>query len=86
MADNAGVESNSPLSEAKIESLDELFSRDPLGLTDTDVTKIVTELRRQRANWLVAEASGAKRAKSQSGKVAVEPSKSTEDLMKDIGL
>ena len=56
-----------PLLEAEPLSLDELFSRDPLGLSDQDIGKIVSELRRQRAKWkltedLPKEAKPAKRA------------------------
>ncbi len=46
------------LAEADINSLDELFARDPLKLSDVDIDRIVGELRRKRGNWLVLEASG----------------------------
>ena len=49
---------NSPLLEAQAESLQELFDKDPLQLTDSDVEKIVTELRAQRGRWLIAEKKG----------------------------
>ena len=81
-------EGNSPLAEVSPISLDDLFSRDPLELTDQDIGAIVKELRRQRVNWLQAEASGAKSAKKPkaAGKTQVAPGKSTEDLLKDLGL
>ena len=41
----------SPLAEAIPESLDELFSRDPLQLAEPDIDKIVARLRAERANW-----------------------------------
>lgn len=47
-----------PLAEANPNSLDELFSRDPLGLQDVDLAIIVKELRRQREAWKLAEANG----------------------------
>lgn len=50
----------SPLTEAQPESLQELFDKDPLSLTDSDVEKIVTELRAARALWVKAEAKGKK--------------------------
>lgn len=51
---------NSPLLEAQAESLQELFDKDPLSLTDSDVEKIVTELRAQRGRWQIAEKKGKK--------------------------
>ena len=63
----------SPLAEARIDSIDELFSRDPEGYTKgpdgspatgADMLAIVAGLRRQREIWEKAEAQGAKRAPS----------------------
>ena len=53
--------STNPLTEAASDSLQELFDRDPLQLTDHDIERIVTELRAQRERWQVAEKKGAKR-------------------------
>jgi len=61
------------LLEARVDSIDELFSRDPEGYTKgpdgtpatgTDMLAIVAGLRRQREIWEKAEAQGAKRAPS----------------------
>lgn len=41
----------SPLTEADPASLQELFNRDPLSLSDSDIDRIVSELRSQRARW-----------------------------------
>jgi hypothetical protein len=71
-----------PLLEARVDSIDELFSRDPEGYTKgpdgspasgPDMQAIVAGLRRQREIWEKAEAAGAKRAPSQKagGKSAV---------------
>lgn len=40
-------------------TLDELFSTDPLKLSDEDVSHIVSELRKQRQNFKEAEAKAA---------------------------
>jgi len=64
------------LSEASPQSLDELFSRDPLKLSDADITVIVVELRRQREKW---ELSGTK-SKDPDAKRVVPKS------LSDIGL
>lgn len=50
----------SPLTEANPASLDELFSRDPLKLSDSDVDQIIEELRRKRMLWAKAELEGKK--------------------------
>lgn len=39
------------LPPANPNSLDELFSRDPLGLADSDIDRAVTEFRRMRLTW-----------------------------------
>lgn len=75
MTDHAtpAVSAISPLAEARIDSIDELFSRDPEGYakgpdgspaTGADMLAIVAGLRRQREVWDKAEAQGAKRAPS----------------------
>lgn len=80
---------DSPLAEASSTSLDELFSRNPLDLTDNDVEKIVREFRAKRALWLDAEAKGAKRAPGAKAAAKAKldtDGKSTDDLLKDLGL
>jgi hypothetical protein len=66
----------SQLMEASPQSLDELFSRDPLQLSDQDITVIVVELRRQREKW---EATGAKSTDPAAKKVVPKS-------LSDIGL
>lgn len=55
-------ETPSPLAEAKVDSLETLFARDPLGLSDQDLDRIIAELRSRRALWVKAEAEGKTRA------------------------
>lgn len=73
---------SNPLLEARVDSIDELFSRDPEGYTrgpdgspasGPDMQAIVAGLRRQREIWEKAEAAGAKRAPATKagGKAAV---------------
>jgi len=69
--------SESPLAEASPRSLDEFFSRDPLDLSDQDLDVIVAELRRQRKQFLVAEAQpkaprGASKAPKTPASLALE--------------
>ncbi len=64
--------SPNPLAEAEPSSLDELFSRDPLGLSDQDISSIVRELRRQREKWLAEpEKKAAKKPASKPVKLDV---------------
>lgn len=75
----------SPLAEAAPDSLDEEFSRDLAALSPEQraesVRRIVTELRRQRVAWKVAEASGA--TKAPKAKKAPKPGKTS---LEDLGL
>lgn len=57
----------SPLAEASPASLQELFDRDPLQLTDPDIERIVTELRAQRQRW----EAGQKSSKSKMQQVVL---------------
>jgi hypothetical protein len=71
----------SPLAEASVSSLDELFSRDPRGFARADRALIVAELRRQRANWTQDEAQGKKRASAKKA-----PGATTKTTLADLGL
>jgi hypothetical protein len=54
------TETTSPLAEALPTSLQELFDRDPLSLTDDDIDRIVAELRAQRSRWEAGQRAGKK--------------------------
>jgi hypothetical protein len=59
--------------------LSELFARNPQGLSDQDITRIVTRMREAQAQHeLGVKAPVAPRVKKQSPK--------TVDLLKDLGL
>jgi hypothetical protein len=67
-------EKPSPLEEASTESLDELFSRDPLQLAEEDIAKIVTRLRAERAKWDIEQAeAAAKPPRAKAGTAAKAP-------------
>ena len=57
-------------SKTSQESLDELFSRDPLEMTDKDLDTIVNVLRKERINFVSAENS--KKRVSKTKKTAEE--------------
>ena len=73
---------NNPLAEANPLSLDEYFSRDPLGLSDQDIGIIVVELRRMRAHWVVAESQG----KTKAPKVPKAPGEKKAVDLNDLGI
>jgi ferric-dicitrate binding protein FerR (iron transport regulator) len=43
------------LAEAQPDSLNEVFSRDPLKLSNQDLARVIAELRRARAKWVVED-------------------------------
>ncbi len=47
-----------PLSEADPKSIDDLYSDDPLNLTNTDLDAMVDDMIKNRHLWLKAEAEG----------------------------
>ena len=53
--------SESPLSEAKKDSLEELIARDPLNLTDDEVDRLKIPMRERRAEWQKREAIAAQK-------------------------
>lgn len=61
-------------------SLDELFSRDPLQLSDQDIDTIVGKLREQRLDWAAKEAQG-------KAPKAAKPSQAVKNMtLDDLGL
>lgn len=78
----SALPSISPLAEAVPESLDDLFSKDPLQLTVSDRALIVASLREARVRWDLAEASGKRSAPKLKAtpKAAADPKINLEDL------
>ncbi len=71
---NALTQADSPLAEPSALSLDELFQRDPLSLSDRDIDTIVEELRRSRAKFNLVEKEKV------TGKKSASPQLSLDDL------
>jgi len=67
------------LTEANPGSLNELFNRDPEGLSDGDIDRIIEVMRAQRERFAQAEAQGTKRPKPTQAPA-------TNLLAKDLGL
>lgn len=70
----------SPLEEAKADSLSELFSRDPMLLTTTDIDHIIEALREMRKEQMQADAQAQSRGKRTKGKAALPKSPSQMSL------
>ena len=72
----------SPLAEAAPESLDELFSRDPLKLQTQDLQKIIDVLRAARERWRGLEMTGATRVPKAKAppKTVLDPAATLKDL------
>lgn len=70
---DAELLANSPLNEPKPKSIDELFSMDPLDMTNADIDAIVLHLRKERGAWENKEAVAAakKQIKGEVAKIAV---------------
>jgi len=69
------------LTQVNPQSLDELFSRDPLDLADAEVDQVVGVLREARKTWVTAEASGTTRsASAKAPKLAAPKTLALEDL------
>lgn len=73
-----------PLDGVNHQTLDELFSRDPLGLADSDIDAIVTNLRKMRLTWAAQEAENQQKPK-RVAKVKATPGELAE-LEKQLGL
>ena len=75
-----------PLTEVDPLSISELFARDPLDLTQTDLEKMVEYYRINRAKWATEESSAVKegrRARPKKAKVTLGDVK-LDDL--DLGM
>jgi hypothetical protein len=70
---------DSSLGETNPASLDELFNRDPLKLSEVDVGQIVEYFRKKREDWKIAEAT-PKEAKAKAAPKAAKGTLSLADL------
>ena len=80
MPEPQGPSPTNPILEANPAALDELFSRDPLDLSDRDLETMVSELRRMRETW----DSGKPAAKT--GPKAPKAPKPPVPTLADLGL
>lgn len=71
---------SSPLVKVDPQSLDALFSADPLGWSDADLDRLIAEERRARENWAKAESTGTTRSASAKLKTPGTAIKSIKDL------
>ena len=74
----------SPLSEADPASLNELFARDPLSLSNQEIDQITAALRAQRAKWAQEEATGGAKKAGKVANQAVTAKLDVKDLEIDL--
>lgn len=83
-AENGEIPASGAITEAQVESLTELMSRDPQGYTSQDRQKIIAVLREQRERFAQTEAEAAsnpKKAKKDAGNILLKKAlTSTKDL------
>lgn len=78
---------SSPLEEVPFTSLDELYCRNPLDLSDDDLDKMVIEQRRARENWLKLEAEGKTKGAKKVSKAKPKLISAPTDIdLGDLGL
>lgn len=73
---------DSPLLTAAPDSLDALFSADPLTLSDAQLDTLVAELRRRRSLFASEEAAKAAAGKKSRAKPTIQPSATAAALDK----
>ena len=73
-------EKTNPISGAKWESVDELFSKDPQFLTEENLATICQRLREGRGQWLASERSKSK-ASASKAKLSPEAAKNLLDSL-----
>lgn len=83
MEQSQALTPTSPLTEVAKDSLAVLFAKDPFQLTKLDITAICTELRAQRARWMIEEKAKPikKEAKARKEKATALNEKDINDLL-----
>ena len=76
----------SPLAQANPNALAELFSRDPLSLTDQDIDSMVALLRQQRTHWAETEIAKANKEKKPKKSPTATPSGDLSAVLATLGL
>ena len=75
-----------PLSEAEPRSLDELYSADPLSLTDDDIDKMVADLREKRVLWAKEESESQAQGRARKPSVYKDAPKKGSISLDDLDL
>lgn len=78
--------SSSPLAQANPNALAELFSRDPLNLSDRDIDAMVALLREQRHQWAEQEVVKQNKEKKPRAKASATPSGDLSAVLATLGI
>ena len=76
----------SPLSKADPKYLDDLYTADPLTLTDDDVDKITADLRQKRSLWATEEAEAQSQGRRRKPKAYKAPPPKGQLKLDDLGI
>ena len=80
------ADKESPLAEAESNSLDELYYRDPLDLTDSDLDKLVEDLRAKRLLFVKEEKEARAQGRRRRPKVYKDVPKQGQLSLDSLGL
>ena len=75
-----------PLTEAEPRSLDELYSADPLSLTDDDIDKMVADLREKRKLWAKEESASKTEGRARRPSAYKDAPETGKISLGDLGL
>ena len=76
----------SPLTEAEPRSLDELFSADPLSLSDRELDQIITSLRANRDKFAAEDAEASQKGRKRKPTAYKDPPPKGKISLGAIGL
>lgn len=80
------ADKESPLAEAEPNSLDELYYRDPLDLTDSDLDKLVKELREKRTLFVKEDKEARAQGRQRRSKIYKDAPKRGQLSLDNLGL
>ena len=76
----------SPLSEADPRSLDDIYTDDPLNLTDDDVDRVAADLRQKRSLWATEEAEAQSQGRRRKPKAYTTSPPKGQLKLGDLGI
>lgn len=81
----AAIPQSPALAEAQVESIGDLFSRDPEGFQKQDTMRVIEAFRAQRVRWEQAEALEASTGKGKKEKTKADKASGSDLLKRKAG-